>query len=196
MPNNLKGARRRLVSCSGPKVIDLNASDVEFMFHSKEAQKKLRTNVHKRKVNACSAIWFSLLFVIVRTFIYTLRTRLMRHWDISFNLSFLLSYPSLSFQQHNNTWPLKCRNLPQNLCWTPTLHNLFYSKSFRLGRSKCRSRPGTGCTLHTWGRLHATPGPGRLSGCTGRVSDFHSPHTLRFPTSLCERGWGGGGGVH
>lgn len=74
------------------------------------------------------------------------------------------------------------------LCWTPTLHNLFYSKSSRLGRSKCRSRPGTGCTPRTWGRLHATPGPGRLSGCTGRVSDFHSPHTSRFPTSLREAG--------
>lgn len=67
-----------------------------------------------------------------------------------------------------------------------TLRNLFYNTSFRLGRSKCRSRPGTGCTLHTWGRLRAIPGPGRLSGCTGRVSDFHSPHTSRIPTSLRE----------
>lgn len=77
--------------------------------------------------------------------------------------------------------------MPKKLYWTLTLHNLFYSKFFRPGRNKCRSRPGTGCTLRTWGRLHATRGPGRLSGCTGRVSDFHSPHTLRFPTSLWSR---------
>lgn len=72
--------------------------------------------------------------------------------------------------------------------WSPTSSNLSYSRSFRLGRSMCTSRPGTGCTLHTWGRLRATPGPGTLSGCTGRVSDFHSLHTWRFPTSLRETG--------
>lgn len=41
---------------------------------------------------------------------------------------------------------------------TRTLHNLFCNKFFRPGQSKCRSHPGTGCTLRTSGRLHATPG--------------------------------------
>lgn len=128
---------------------------------------------------------------LVRTFIYTFNDTFflcVSSWDIRpFYLISVYPCPSLSFEEHN-TLPLKYRHVPRNLCWNPTLHNLFYSTSFRLGRSKCRSRPGTGCTLHTWGRLHATPGRGRLSGCIGRVSDFHSPHTLRFPTSLCERG--------
>ena len=66
----------------------------------------------------------------------------------------------------------------------PTLHSLFCNRFCRRGRSKCRTRPGTGCTLHTSGRLHATPGRGRLGVCTGHGSDFHSLHTLRIQASL------------
>lgn len=68
--------------------------------------------------------------------------------------------------------------------YTPTLHNLFCSRFFRLGRSMCRSHPGTGCTPRTSGRLRATPGPGRLSVCTGHGSGFHILHTWRILASL------------
>lgn len=66
----------------------------------------------------------------------------------------------------------------------PTLHNLFCNRFCRPGRNKCRSHPGTGCTLHTSGRLHATPGRGRLLVCTGHGSDFHILHTWRILASL------------
>ena len=67
---------------------------------------------------------------------------------------------------------------------TPTLHNLFCNRFCRPGRNKCRSHPGTGCTLRTSGRLRATPGRERLSVCTGHGSDFHILHTSRILASL------------
>lgn len=69
-------------------------------------------------------------------------------------------------------------------CYNPTLHNLFCSRFFRLGRNMCRSHPGTGCTRRTSGRLRATPGPERLSVCTGHGSGFHIRHTWRILASL------------
>lgn len=48
----------------------------------------------------------------------------------------------------------------------------------------CRSRPGTGCTPRTSGRLRATPGPERLSVYTGHGSGFHILHTWQILASL------------
>lgn len=70
---------------------------------------------------------------------------------------------------------------------SPTWCSPVYSKSFRPWRSTCRTRPGTDCTRHISDRRHATPGPGRPAGCTGRVFGSHSPRTETPAASLEEQ---------
>lgn len=69
----------------------------------------------------------------------------------------------------------------------PTWCSPVYSKSFRPGRSMCRTRPGTGCTRRISDRQRATPGPGRPAGCTGRGSGSRSPRTETPAASLEEQ---------
>jgi len=50
------------------------------------------------------------------------------------------------------------------------------STSCRPSQSRCKFRPGTGDTPHTWGKRRATPDQAPLSRYTGRGSALHTPH--------------------
>jgi hypothetical protein len=50
------------------------------------------------------------------------------------------------------------------------------STSCRPSQSRCKFRPGTDDTPHTWGKRRATPDQAPLSRYTGRGSALHTPH--------------------
>jgi len=123
--------------------------------------------------------------------------------DAASTRPFLLSKPNPDFvrawrlysflfrETANKTDKTKLKQLKPEKFWgcfrtqtVLTWRSPFCSRSCRPSQSRCKFRPGTGDTPHTWGKRRATPDQAPLSRYTGRGSALHTPHRDSAAASL------------